>query len=90
MTIATRGSPPDRRWSASCSSTRAGYTASYLNQPIETAGLRAHLRHMLGHGEPQLLLVGRGPADADPPRRPLDEVSRSLAALLSDPDEEKS
>ncbi len=34
--------------------TRAGFTASYLNQPIETAGLRAHLRHMLGlHGEPR-------------------------------------
>ena len=56
--------------------TRAGYTASYLNQPIETAGLRAHLRHMLGlHGEPQLLLrVGRGPQTPHSPRRPLDEV----------------
>ncbi|WP_175970317.1 Acg family FMN-binding oxidoreductase [Burkholderia sp. BCC0322] len=56
--------------------TRAGYTASYLNQPIETAGLRAHLRHMLGlHGEPQLLLrVGRGPHAPHSPRRPLDEV----------------
>ncbi|WP_423383251.1 Acg family FMN-binding oxidoreductase [Burkholderia sp. LMG 32019] len=56
--------------------TRAGYTASYLNQPIETAGLRAHLRHLLGlHGEPQLLLrVGRGPHTPHSPRRPLDEV----------------
>ncbi|RQR46088.1 MULTISPECIES: Acg family FMN-binding oxidoreductase [unclassified Burkholderia] len=56
--------------------TRAGYTASYLNQPIETAGLRAHLRHMLGlRGEPQLLLrVGRGPHTPHSPRRPLDEV----------------
>ncbi|VWC62340.1 nitroreductase [Burkholderia contaminans] len=56
--------------------TRAGYTASYLNQPIETAGLRAHLSHMLGlHGEPQLLLrVGRGPHTPHSPRRPLDEV----------------
>ncbi|AWV04697.1 nitroreductase [Burkholderia sp. JP2-270] len=56
--------------------TRAGYTASYLNQPIETAGLRAHLCHMLGlRGEPQLLLrVGRGPHMPHSPRRPLDEV----------------
>ncbi|UEP31827.1 MULTISPECIES: Acg family FMN-binding oxidoreductase [unclassified Burkholderia] len=56
--------------------TRAGYTASYLNQPIETAGLRAHLCHMLGlHSEPQLLLrVGRGPHTRHSPRRPLDEV----------------
>ncbi|MBY4866510.1 nitroreductase [Burkholderia sp. Bp9017] len=56
--------------------TRAGYTASYLNQPIETAGLRAHLCHMLGlRGEPQLLLrVGRGPHTPHSPRRPLDEV----------------
>ncbi|MGU7812171.1 Acg family FMN-binding oxidoreductase [Burkholderia sp. AW49-1] len=56
--------------------TRAGYTASYLNQPVETAGLRAHLRHMLGlRGEPQLLLrVGRGPHTPHSPRRPLDEV----------------
>ena len=56
--------------------TRAGYTASYLNQPIETAGLRAHLCHMLGlRGQPQLLLrVGRGPHTPHSPRRPLDEV----------------
>ncbi|QTD94741.1 Acg family FMN-binding oxidoreductase [Burkholderia anthina] len=56
--------------------TSAGYTASYLNQPIETAELRAHLRHMLGlRGEPQLLLrVGRGPHTPHSPRRPLDEV----------------
>ncbi|AIO39979.1 nitroreductase family protein [Burkholderia cenocepacia] len=55
---------------------RAGYTASYLNQPIETAGLRAHLCHMLGlRGEPQLLLrVGRGPHTPHSRRRPLDEV----------------
>ena len=71
--------------------TRAGYTASYLNQPIETAGLRAHLRHMLGlHGEPQLLLrVGRG--------RRTRRAARSTKSFrdarrrcLSDPDEEKS
>ncbi|HDR9358626.1 nitroreductase [Burkholderia vietnamiensis] len=56
--------------------TRGGYTASYLNQPIETPALRAHLCHVLGlHGEPQLLLrVGRGPQAPRSPRRPLDEV----------------
>ncbi|PFH21051.1 Acg family FMN-binding oxidoreductase [Burkholderia sp. JKS000303] len=56
--------------------TRAGYTASYLNQPIETTELRTHLRHMLGlRGEPQLLLrVGRGPHTPHSPRRPLDDV----------------
>ncbi|MET1532475.1 Acg family FMN-binding oxidoreductase [Burkholderia sola] len=55
---------------------RAGYTASYLNQPIETAALRADLGRTLGlRGEPQLLLrVGRGPHTPHSPRRPLDEV----------------
>ncbi|MDN7653200.1 nitroreductase family protein [Burkholderia multivorans] len=56
--------------------TRAGYTASYLNQPIESPGPRAHLRHVLGlQGEPQLLLrVGRGPHVPHSPRRPLDDM----------------
>ncbi|WP_175875760.1 nitroreductase family protein [Burkholderia sp. BCC0097] len=55
---------------------RAGCTASYLNQPIETAALRADLGRTLGlRGEPQLLLrVGRGPHTPHSPRRPLDEV----------------
>ncbi|WP_126284673.1 Acg family FMN-binding oxidoreductase [Burkholderia stagnalis] len=55
---------------------RAGYTASYLNQPIEVGGLRAHLVHMLDlGGHPQLLLrIGRGPHTLHSPRRPLDEV----------------
>ncbi|MEF9441284.1 nitroreductase family protein [Burkholderia sp. 1A5] len=55
---------------------RAGYTASYLNQPIETAALRADLGRTLGlRGEPQLLLrVGRGPHTPHSPRRPLGEV----------------
>ncbi|KWK51273.1 nitroreductase [Burkholderia stagnalis] len=55
---------------------RAGYTASYLNQPIEVAGLRSHLVHMLDlGGQPQLLLrIGRGPHTPHSPRRPLDEV----------------
>ncbi|RQV01920.1 nitroreductase [Burkholderia cenocepacia] len=55
---------------------RADYTASYLNQPIETAALRADLGRTLGlRGEPQLLLrVGRGPHTPHSPRRPLGEV----------------
>ena len=55
---------------------RAGYTASYLNQPIETAALRADLGRTLGlRGEPQLLLrVGPGPHTPPSPRRPLGEV----------------
>lgn len=55
---------------------RVGYTASYLNQPIETEGLRAQLADMLGlGGMPQLLLrIGRGPQTRHSPRRPLDEV----------------
>ncbi|KVD88023.1 nitroreductase [Burkholderia ubonensis] len=55
---------------------QAGYTASYLNQPIETTGLRRHLANMLGvDGEPQLLLrIGRGPYTRHSLRRPLHEV----------------
>ncbi|RQS03437.1 nitroreductase [Burkholderia sp. Bp9002] len=54
----------------------AGYTASYLNQPIEVADLRKRLAHMLDlGGVPQLLLrIGRGPHTPHSPRRPLDEV----------------
>lgn len=55
---------------------RAGYTASYLNQPVEIGELRKQLAKMLDiDGEPQLLLrVGRGPHTRHSPRRPLDEV----------------
>ncbi|MCM2494813.1 nitroreductase [Burkholderia glumae] len=56
--------------------TDAGYTASYLNQPIETSGPRAALCRLLGlHGTPQLLLrIGRGPQLPHSPRRPLQDV----------------
>lgn len=56
-----------------------GWTASYLNQPIEVEDLRPKLKTALGiDGHPQLLLrVGR--ADLPPPsaRRPVDEVLSS-------------
>lgn len=56
----------------------AGFTASYLNQPIEIAGLREQLPplvHLPATAIAQLLLrVGRGPYIAHSPRRPLDEV----------------
>ncbi|KDB06467.1 nitroreductase [Burkholderia sp. lig30] len=53
-----------------------GYTASYLNQPIEVDALRLRLRTLLRMtGEPQLLIrVGRGPAVPHAPRRPLRDV----------------
>ncbi|MGK8206130.1 Acg family FMN-binding oxidoreductase [Burkholderia cenocepacia] len=56
--------------------TRAGYTASYLNQPIETQSLRRRLAaRMKLDGEPQLLLrIGRGPRMPHSPRRPLADV----------------
>ncbi|RQP27719.1 Acg family FMN-binding oxidoreductase [Burkholderia ubonensis] len=56
--------------------TRAGYTASYLNQPIESAGLRKQVVQLFDlDSEPQLLLrIGRGPHAPHSPRRPLDEV----------------
>lgn len=58
---------------------RAGLTASYLNQPIEIAGLREQLAALVGLGagaSPQLLLrIGRGPGVPHSPRRPLDEVA---------------
>lgn len=53
-----------------------GYTASYLNQPIETPELRERLRAALGTtSTPQLLLrIGRGPDAVHAPRRPLADV----------------
>lgn len=56
----------------------AGLTASYLNQPIEVAGLREQLAALVGlgaTGNPQLLLrVGRGPRVPHSPRRAPGEV----------------
>jgi hypothetical protein len=53
-----------------------GMTASYLNQPIEVASLRARLRAALDlDAVPQLLIrVGRGRAAPHSPRRPIAEV----------------
>ncbi|MXN75974.1 nitroreductase [Burkholderia sp. 4701] len=55
---------------------RAGYTASFLNQPIEVGELRKRLAHLFDlDGVPQLLLrIGRGPHAPHSPRRPLDDV----------------
>lgn len=53
-----------------------GFTASYLNQPIEVGMLRDQLKTMLKvDAMPQLLLrVGRGPHVNHSPRRPLSDV----------------
>lgn len=53
-----------------------GWTASYLNQPIEVDDLRPKLKAALGiDGQPQLLLrVGRAELPAPSARRPVDEV----------------
>ncbi|WP_321964576.1 Acg family FMN-binding oxidoreductase [Paraburkholderia sp. J7] len=58
--------------------TSHGLCASYLNQPIEVAELRARLSALLGMPGavcPQVLLrIGHGTPDAPSPRRPLSEV----------------
>lgn len=53
-----------------------GFTASYLNQPIEVGTLRDQLKALLKvEALPQLLLrVGRGPHVNHSPRRPLSDV----------------
>lgn len=55
---------------------RAGYTASYLNQPIEIAHLREQLATTLGlTSQPQQLIrVGIGPETQHSLRRPFNEV----------------
>jgi hypothetical protein len=54
----------------------AGYSASYLNQPIEVPDLRTKLAKELSiDGYPQLLLrVGRGQPVSHSPRRPISDV----------------
>ena len=55
--------------------TKAGYAASFLNQPIEVAELRGKLASAVGTAYPQLLLrVGHGSAVSHSPRRPLADV----------------
>ncbi|MGQ0524781.1 MAG: Acg family FMN-binding oxidoreductase [Betaproteobacteria bacterium] len=58
-----------------------GYSASFLNQPVEVAALRPALATVTGHdGFPQIVLrIGRGSATRHTPRRSVDEV------LVSDP-----
>jgi hypothetical protein len=53
-----------------------GYSASYLNQPIEVADFRTELAKELSiDGYPQLLLrVGRGQPISHSPRRPISDV----------------
>lgn len=55
---------------------KAGYQASYLNQPIEVADLRERLAADTRVARfPQLMLrLGRGPAVPHAPRRPLEDV----------------
>lgn len=55
---------------------RAGYTASYLNQPIEVSGLREQLATLLDlPGYPQQLIrIGIGPKTRHSPRRALGDV----------------
>ena len=54
----------------------AGYSASYLNQPIEVPDLRTELAKELSiDGYPQILLrVGRGQPVSHSPRRPMSDV----------------
>lgn len=56
--------------------TAEGVDASFLNQPIEVAGLRARLRSAMGCvAHPQILLrLGRGERQPHSPRRPLADV----------------
>ncbi|WP_083101139.1 hypothetical protein [Pseudophaeobacter leonis] len=57
--------------------TSAGYSASYLNQPIEVAELRLKLAKASGvAGYPQILLrVGRAADNPEPsPRRKVSDV----------------
>jgi nitroreductase len=58
-----------------------GLYASYFSQPIETRALRMQLREALGGaGLPQLMLrIGYGLDLRAVPRRPVDEVLRSVA-----------
>lgn len=58
--------------------TAGGFTASFMNQPIEVPALRGRLAEAAGvAGWPQILLrIGRGPKPVPAMRRPLREVFR--------------
>ncbi|HEV7264930.1 MAG TPA: hypothetical protein VGN83_08445 [Falsiroseomonas sp.] len=87
--LATPGDTPDD-WMAAGEAlqrmllavTAGGFTASFLNQPIEVAALRPRLAAELATaGVPQMLLrIGRGPRPIPAARRPVREVLREPAA----------
>lgn len=58
--------------------TAGGFTASFLNQPVEVASLRTKLAVAAGvAGVPQILLrIGRGPKPVPAVRRPVPDVLR--------------
>jgi hypothetical protein len=58
--------------------TAGGFTASFLNQPIEVASLRPKLAAAAGAaGVPQILMrIGRGPKPVPAVRRPVRDVLR--------------
>jgi hypothetical protein len=60
--------------------TAGGFTASFMNQPIEVPELRGRLAALLGAtGQPQVLIrIGRGPKPVPAMRRPLREVLREV------------
>lgn len=81
--IATQGDTPADWVAAGRALTRVlvrlsseGWTASYLNQPIEVPALRPQLRDALGIDAHPQLLLRIGQADLPPPaaRRPVSEV----------------
>lgn len=65
--------------------TACGFTASFMNQPVEVPALRARLAEELGGaarcGMPQIVLrIGRGPKPVPAMRRPVREVLREAGA----------
>jgi len=68
--------------------TAAGLTASYLDQPIEVADLRACLREAVGEsGIPQIMVrIGYGLDVPPTPRRPVGEVLRRFEPRPRRPD----
>lgn len=89
--LATPGDAP-RDWMAAGEAlqrallqvTAGGFTASFLNQPIEVPALRVRLAEELGGagqaGVPQILMrIGRGPKPVPAVRRPVHAVLRDAA-----------
>lgn len=64
--------------------TAAGLSASFMNQPLEHAGLRGQVRSPIsgvGHSH-MIMRIGYGDAAPPTPRRPLSAVRRAVAAPL--------